>query len=156
MEKITKLIGTILMIIGGLCLFLMAALTFINVLARYVFSAPIFGSSELVQIWLALLVFSALASVSLADRHIKVDLFDKQLDKFIPRARSLIVESLTAIPLLLIAYQLFSLSLTALKHDRTTIVLQIPLAYVLVPISLFCLLAAIVQFVYLKKGKTHA
>jgi TRAP-type C4-dicarboxylate transport system permease small subunit len=143
-------------LICGLCLILMAALTFINVLARYVFSAPIFGSSEIVQILLALLVFSAFAPVSAADRHIKVDLFDKHLDKLIPRGRNLIVNILSAISLLLIAYELFSIALTAIENDRTTTVLQIPLAYVLLPVSLFCFFASIVQFTYLKKKKHNA
>jgi len=57
-------------------IFAMAALTFADVLGRYVFSAPIQGTFELVGLLLGVVTFAALPLVTHQRTHITVDLFD--------------------------------------------------------------------------------
>ncbi len=57
-------------------LFFMMALTFVDVFARYLFSAPVPGGFELIEFGMAFLVFSALPLVTRDDGHIVVSLFD--------------------------------------------------------------------------------
>lgn len=57
-------------------IFAMAALTFADVIGRYVFSAPIQGTFEIVGLLLGVVTFAALPLVSHARAHITVDLFD--------------------------------------------------------------------------------
>lgn len=57
-------------------LFFMMALTFVDVFARYLFSAPVPGGFELIEFSMAVLVFSALPLVTRDDGHIVVSMFD--------------------------------------------------------------------------------
>ena len=49
--------------IVSLLLFLMMAITFVDVIGRYLFNAPIFGAAEMIQFLLAGTVFSGLILV---------------------------------------------------------------------------------------------
>ncbi len=57
-------------------LFAMAALTFVDVVGRDAFNAPIPGTFETVGLVLGVVAFGAFPFVTLGDRHITVDLFD--------------------------------------------------------------------------------
>ena len=57
-------------------IFAMAALTFLDVVGRYVFAAPIQGTFEIVGLLLGVVTFSALPLVTHSRSHITVDLFD--------------------------------------------------------------------------------
>ena len=65
-----------LKIIAAVMIFAMAALTFADVLGRYVFSAPIQGTFEIVGLLLGVVTFAALPMVTHSRSHITVDLFD--------------------------------------------------------------------------------
>jgi TRAP-type transport system small permease protein len=65
-----------LKIVAAIMIFAMAALTFADVIGRYVFSAPIQGTFELVGLLLGVVTFSALPLVTYSRTHITVDLFD--------------------------------------------------------------------------------
>jgi TRAP-type C4-dicarboxylate transport system permease small subunit len=65
-----------LKLLVAILLFGMAALTFVDVVGRYIFSAPIPGTFETVGLLMGLVTFSALPLVTRAENHITVDLFD--------------------------------------------------------------------------------
>lgn len=67
---------TALKFVAAIMIFSMAALTFADVIGRYVFSAPIQGTFEIVGLLLGVVTFAALPLVSHARAHITVDLFD--------------------------------------------------------------------------------
>ncbi|MFP6712550.1 MAG: TRAP transporter small permease subunit [Rhodospirillales bacterium] len=67
---------TALKLITAVTIFAMALLTFADVLGRYVFSAPIQGTFEIVGLLLGVVTFSALPLVTYSRTHITVDLFD--------------------------------------------------------------------------------
>ena len=67
---------TALKLIAAIMMFAMAALTFADVLGRYVFSAPIQGTFEIVGLLLGVVTFSALPLITYERAHITVDLFD--------------------------------------------------------------------------------
>ncbi len=67
---------TALKLIAAVMIFAMAALTFADVIGRYVFSAPIQGTFEIVGLLLGVVTFAALPLITLARSHITVDLFD--------------------------------------------------------------------------------
>ena len=71
-------------ILSAVLLFLMMALTFVDVLGRYLFNAPIYGSAEMIQFLLALTIFSALGIVNADDSHIVVEVFEERIKKIIP------------------------------------------------------------------------
>lgn len=62
--------------VAAVMIFAMAALTFADVIGRYVFSAPIQGTFEIVGLLLGLVTFAALPLITYSRSHITVDLFD--------------------------------------------------------------------------------
>lgn len=65
-----------LKLLAAVMIFAMAALTFLDVVGRYVFAAPIQGTFEIVGLLLGVVTFAALPLVTHARAHITVDLFD--------------------------------------------------------------------------------
>ena len=65
-----------LKLIAAVMIFAMAMLTFLDVVGRYVFAAPIQGTFEIVGLLLGVVTFSALPLVTHSRSHITVDLFD--------------------------------------------------------------------------------
>ncbi len=65
-----------LKLIAAVMIFAMAALTFLDVIGRYVFAAPIQGTFEIVGLLLGVVTFSALPLVTHSRSHITVDLFE--------------------------------------------------------------------------------
>ena len=65
-----------LKLLAAVMIFAMAALTFLDVIGRYVFAAPIQGTFEIVGLLLGVVTFAALPLVTHARSHITVDLFD--------------------------------------------------------------------------------
>ena len=57
----------------------MVALTFFDVIGRRLFNKPIYGSNDITEHLMALVVFSGLPLVTLAGAHLTIDLFDKFL-----------------------------------------------------------------------------
>ena len=62
----------------------MMALTFVDVVLRYVFNRPLRGGFELTELALLVLIFAGLPLVSHADEHVTMDFVDRLLP---PRAR---------------------------------------------------------------------
>jgi TRAP-type C4-dicarboxylate transport system permease small subunit len=67
-------------------LFAMMLLTFVDVVARYVFNRPLRGAFEVTELMLLVLIFAGLPLVSWADQHVTMDFIDRLLGG---RARNL-------------------------------------------------------------------
>lgn len=121
-------------------LFTMMILTFVDVVGRYVFTAPVFGAAEMIQFLLALTIFSGLGLVNASDDHISVDLFDRPLSRLLPRLRPLLIQFFSLVAMVIIAYQLTEFAVEAAENNRITVVLEWPLAAVAFAIAgLSCL-----------------
>jgi TRAP-type C4-dicarboxylate transport system permease small subunit len=57
----------------------MMCLTFIDVVARYVFNRPLRGGFEITELMLLVLIFAGLPLVSHADEHVTMDFIDRLL-----------------------------------------------------------------------------
>jgi TRAP-type C4-dicarboxylate transport system permease small subunit len=60
-------------------LFFMMLLTFVDVVARYVFNRPVSGAFEVTELLLLVLIFAGLPLVSWADEHVTMDFIDRLL-----------------------------------------------------------------------------
>mgnify|MGYP001627790163 CR=1 FL=1 len=129
--------------IAAALLFAMMVLTFLDVVGRYVFSAPIFGAAEMIQYLLMGCVFSALGKASTTNAHIAVELISPALEAKFPRAFRILVGLFSAWGLLLISKQLFSLAVEAVQQGRVSVVLEWPLAAIAFPSAVLCLVAAL-------------
>lgn len=63
--------------VAGLLMFAMMAITFIDVIGRYVFNRPVGATFEIIEIMLGLLIFSAFPLVTRNQDHITVSLFEQ-------------------------------------------------------------------------------
>lgn len=84
-------IFTPLKLVAATAIFAMAALTFVDVLGRYLFASPIPGTFEIVGLLLGLVAFTGLPIVSSKQDHITVDLFDGFIHGGFRRVRTYLV-----------------------------------------------------------------
>lgn len=66
----------ILNILSSVALAVLLVATFVGVIMRYVFAAPILGSNEIIQLASVALVMLAMPSAAQQEEHIRVDVFD--------------------------------------------------------------------------------
>ncbi|EKE45658.1 tripartite ATP-independent periplasmic transporter DctQ [Oceaniovalibus guishaninsula JLT2003] len=131
--------------VAAIALFAMMVLTFVDVIGRYAFNAPVFGVAEMIQFLLAISIFAAMSLASANRGHITVDVLEPALDRVARRPRRLFVRALSILTFALIAAQLGELAYEAWRTDRTTIVLDWPLAGILCACALLALVAFVVE-----------
>jgi TRAP-type C4-dicarboxylate transport system permease small subunit len=134
----------VLRTISATALFMMAALTFVDVVGRY-FNAPIFGAAEMVQYLLALTVFAGLGLASVSNSHVTVDIFDGWLMRRVPVARRVLLWTCNVIAFGLIAWQLGRLGIAGIRHDRRSIVLEWPEAWLIVLLAILASVALVLE-----------
>jgi TRAP-type C4-dicarboxylate transport system permease small subunit len=69
----------VLGIAASAILFAMMLLTFVDVVARYLFNFPLRGGFEVTELMLLVLIFAGLPLVSHADEHVTMDFIDRVL-----------------------------------------------------------------------------
>ncbi|MCB1397699.1 MAG: TRAP transporter small permease [Rhodobacter sp.] len=116
--------------LGMTVLFAMMVLTFVDVLARYLFSAPIFGAVEIVQFLLATMIFAGFVLVNSRNAHIVVELFSAPLAHRWPKLMAGFSGIVSIAAMGLVAWALFRAALHAASRGSTSVVLQVPLAWV--------------------------
>jgi TRAP-type C4-dicarboxylate transport system permease small subunit len=93
-------------------LFAMMLLTFVDVVARYVFSRPVRGAFEVTELLLVVLIFAGLPLVSYADEHVTMDFVDRLVG---PRTRARLERGVHVVTTALMALLAW---LVWLKADR--------------------------------------
>ena len=83
-------------VLAGVLLLLMTAITFVDVMGRYLFSRPMAISFELVQICMATLVFAALPLVTAEEGHVSMGLFVENLRGPIRTTQRLVAYGISA------------------------------------------------------------
>ncbi len=119
-------------------LFAMAALTFIDVVGRDAFNAPIPGTFETVGLLLGVVAFAAFPFVTLGERHITVDLFDHFIRGRFRRVRDMIVKLGTAAMAGFMAERLWAAAADEWEHDFVTEYFGISRAPLLVLLAILC------------------
>jgi len=88
---------------ASLILFCMMTLTFVDVVARYLFNRPLAGAFEVTELMLLVLIFAGLPLVTHAREHVTMDFIDRVLGD---RARDLLrraIDLVSAAIMLLLA-----------------------------------------------------
>ncbi len=83
----------VLMTIVGTTVFLMMAITFVDVVGRYGFSAPIPGGFELIEFLMPLSIFAGLPIITRRRTHIVVSIFDRWFRGRTGEIRRLVVDA---------------------------------------------------------------
>lgn len=151
----TPWVFTPLKVVAATAIFGMSALTFIDVLGRYLFASPIPGTFEIVGLLLGLVAFTGLPLVSSNQGHITVDLFDNFIRGSARRVRDFLVLLGTALTVAFIGHRLLTAGLDEAANDFVTEDLGIsraPLIYLMSALAfLTCVLLLIMCWRYLTK-----
>ncbi|NVD08726.1 TRAP transporter small permease [Vibrio sp. JPW-9-11-11] len=121
--------------LAALSLFLMMVITFVDVTARNLFNAPVLGSTEMVEVLLAIMVFMAFPLVSWQEENICVDLLDNYFPSQWVSLRQVIINLICACSLILVAATNWKLASRSLEYEEVTEILELPLGYVTYLIS---------------------
>ena len=132
-------VDAVLGIAASALLLAMMALTFVDVVARYLFNRPIRGAFEITELILLVLIFAGLPLVSHADEHVTMDFIDRMLP---PRALKVlvrVVHALVAALFFFLTWQMWIKAGRIAGYGDTTDVLRItvgPFVYFMVAMIL--------------------
>lgn len=113
----------VLGLISALPLGLIVILTFAGVFARYIFSSPVRGATEVIQFAMAMTIFAAMPLVTRHGEHVSVDMFTHLLKGRAAAALRVLAELCSLIAFMLIAWRLAVQAGESAASATTTIVL---------------------------------
>lgn len=137
-------LGRILGVVSALPLALIVVLTFSDVFARYLFSHPISGASEIIQFAMAMAIFTALPLVTDAGGHITVDLFTYALSNRKKAFLQLHCELFSAVALAVVAWRLWVQAGEYAVNNTATIVLGMPMAPLAYAMAVFSAVSVVI------------
>ncbi|MBR9830325.1 MAG: TRAP transporter small permease [Oceanospirillales bacterium] len=114
---------------AAIVMFLMMALTLVDVLGRYLFSAPVTGAFELTELMLAAVIFLGLPLITAENGHVAVDIMDSA---FGPRAQVVqewLIALVNILAFAIFSWMLWKHAFKVYRYEDTTAVLQIPYAW---------------------------
>lgn len=132
-----------LKIVIALAVFGMAALTFVDVIGRYFFNAPIPGTFESVGLLLGIVAFATFPLVTIQETHITVDLFDNFIRGAVRRWRHIAVRLGTAAMAGFMAERLWAAAIDEWINDYVTEYFGITRAPLLILMAAFCAVTAV-------------
>jgi TRAP-type C4-dicarboxylate transport system permease small subunit len=125
-RKWERRVDAVLGVAAATILLCMMVLTFVDVVARYLFNFPLRGGFEVTELMLLTLIFAGLPLVSHGDEHVTMDFVDRMLG---PRARLLLVRAvhaLCAAVMFFITWQMWIKAGRIAAYGDTTDVIKIP------------------------------
>jgi TRAP-type C4-dicarboxylate transport system permease small subunit len=100
--------------------------TFVDVVARYLFNRPIRGAFELTELTLLVLIFAGLPLVSHADEHVTMDFIDRMLPQRAVPILVRLIHALVAAVFFFLTWQVLIKAGRIAGYGDTTDVLRIP------------------------------
>jgi len=116
----------VLGIAASALLLCMMLLTFVDVVARYLFNRPIRGGFEMTELVLLVLIFAGLPLVSHADEHVTMDFIDRMLPQGAVPVLVRAVHALVAAVFFFLTWQVLIKAGRIAGYGDTTDVLRIP------------------------------
>jgi TRAP-type C4-dicarboxylate transport system permease small subunit len=130
--------------LSAIVLFVMMALTCVDVVGRYLLNRPVPGGLEMIEVLVAATVFAALPLVTLREGHVTVDLLDAVSPDWLLRVQHVLGNLLAAAVCGALAWQLWIRAGRMLGYGDTTAVLRIPLYPLTYSMSILVGLCALV------------
>ena len=127
-------------------------LTFVDVVARYVFNRPLRGAFEVTEILLVVLIFGGLPLVSHADEHVTMDLIDKLLGRW-RHLWQRVVQAISAAIMFLLTWLVWLKADRIAAYGDATDVLRIAYGPFVYFMAVMIALAGLIHFyrIFLKK-----
>jgi TRAP-type C4-dicarboxylate transport system permease small subunit len=125
---VSRLVARLFDLVTAALLGGMAAVTFVDVIGRYLMNRPLRGAFELTEVLMAAVIFAALPSLTLRREHIAIDLLDRYYPPRLARIRDGAVELASALVVACLAYVFFEQARQIHADGLYTQALQMPLA----------------------------
>lgn len=129
--------------LAALCLTAMTILTCAEIVLRYFFSHPIFGSAEMGKVLLGVAVFAGMFVVTLERGHVNVSLFENFLIRHFGRAYIRLYDATllvgTAAVTAILAWKAHDLSV----YPESTVVLRIPMIAIVGVLALLSVVSVV-------------
>jgi len=147
-NALTRLDGAMEPLLGAIAavlLFCMMTLTFIDVVLRYLFNAPLKGSFEITELMLVVLIFAALPLVSRREEHVVMDFLDRFLPLGVYRALRALEHIVSAAVMTGMGWLLWQKASKLAAYGDTSSVLRIELAPFVYAIALLIFVTALIH-----------
>jgi TRAP-type C4-dicarboxylate transport system permease small subunit len=132
-------------VVAGVLLFGMMTLTFVDVVLRYLFNAPLRGSFEITELMLVVLIFAALPLVSLREEHVVMDFLDRYIPLGIYRVLRALEHVVSAAVMFGMGCLLWQKATKLAAYGDTSAVLRIELAPYVYAIALLIFITALIH-----------
>lgn len=154
-ERVWSRLERSLGVAAAIVLLAMMCLTGLDVIARYIFNAPIQGAFELTQVLLVLLVYLAMPLATRGNAHVEVEIWEPG-SRFSQRFRAVLV-GLGGIAVFAgLAWQLAEHGGRLASRVAVTNALGIPLAWIAFVASICCAVCVVAVVLNYLQGKTDA
>jgi len=140
-------------LLGALCLVAMTMLTCAEVFMRYMFNRPIFGSNEMTQMLLGVLVFAGMFAVTRDRGHVNVSLFEPFLLRHFRRGYRSLFDVSTLLGVVGLAGLLGWKALDLIHYPETTVVLRLPKLWVVGAMTVLAALAILAALAAMREDK---
>lgn len=117
-------------VLGALCLVAMVLITCTDVIMRYFFNDPIFGSGEMVQMLMGVAIFAGMFVVACDRGHVNVSLFEPFFLRHFRRGYRSIFDTFTLIGVVSVTGILFWKAWDLWEYPEESIVLQLPMVWI--------------------------
>lgn len=131
--------------LAGTVMFLMMALTFTDVVGRYLVRSPVPGTFEMVQFLLPWLIFSVLPVITKDETHITVTVLDSAISERGRRIQTLAIQVLSAAVVGLVCVALWRQGTSLSAGRYVSGYLEWPLGPMAYALSALCFLTLLVQ-----------
>lgn len=129
---------------AAVILFLLMLVTFVDVVGREAFSAPLPGGFEITELMMAALIFTALPATSWREEHVVIDLLDGVTPRALARCRPVIMNLVSGGVIAVIAWQTTKLAHELQGYHEVTEILHIPVAPIVYLIGVMSAVTALV------------
>ena len=123
---------------SSLFLFIMMAMTCVDVVGRYFFNSPLDGATELTQLFMGVLIFAVLPTVSFREEHVSVDLLDIWFPIRLINPRQLIMNIATTVMMAVVSWRVWYVAERAAEYGDATEYLAIEYATIYYFIAIMC------------------
>jgi TRAP-type C4-dicarboxylate transport system permease small subunit len=124
--------------VGAVLLFAMMGVVFVDVVGRYALRRPLTGSTELVQVLLALCVACILPSITRRGEHIGIGLFDHAQPGRLERVRRALVAAVGAATFAALAWLLWGHARETAANGDVIGYLRLPVAPLVHAMAVLC------------------
>lgn len=158
LTRVQRASDILLSSVSAIAMFTMMALTLVDVLGRYLFSAPVTGAYEITELLLAAVIFLGLPLVTADDQHIAVDLLDSVMSEWARAIQSWFLDVSKIAAFGIFSWILWDKAFKVMRYHDTTAVLDIPyfwLGFLMAITTTFATLILSAQFLIKLAGKTR-